>query len=66
MFTSYMIQIIGYWEIVLKNVTLKNCLPGATNIVKNSDKENMSIVAMEQHLMGKIPGVLMMALLEML
>ena len=31
----------------LRNFTLKNCLFGATNMVRNSDKKSMFIVAME-------------------
>ena len=36
MFTPYIILIIGQ---KFQSETLKNCLSGATNIVKNSDKE---------------------------
>ena len=38
MFTSYIIYIIGQKNQV-RNFTLKNCLFGVTNIVKNSDRE---------------------------
>ena len=46
------------------NVKLKNCLVGATNVVKNSDKEkSMCIVAVEQYLIVQVHGVLIMSFL---
>ena len=59
-------DLVSWPKIPLKNFTLKNYLFGATNIVKNSDKDKWMIVAIEQHLMEEIGGVLVMALLEML
>ena len=36
----YIVYDLDYWpKIPLKNLKLKNCLFGATNIAKNSDKE---------------------------
>ena len=49
-----------------RNFTLKDCLFGSTNIVKDNVKESMYIAATEQHLMEKVRSVLVMALLEML
>ena len=49
---NYLIKIVnvhivydlGDWpKILLRNFTLKNCLFGATNIVKKSDKEKLCI-----------------------
>ena len=46
-------------KVPLRSFTLKYCLFGATNIVKNSDKEKYVYS-------GKGSGVLAMAVLEML
>ena len=44
-------------KISLRNFTLKNCLFGATNVVKDNDKKSMCTAATEQHLMEKGHGV---------
>ena len=37
---AYIVYDLNDWpKVLLRNVTLKNCLFGATNIIKNSDKE---------------------------
>ena len=55
------------WPKILRdNFTLKNCLFGLTNILKNSAVLNGFILAMELCLMEEVFEVLIMALLEML
>ena len=45
---AYTVYDLDNWpKTPLNNFTLKNCLSGATNIVKNCDKVSMTIVAME-------------------
>ena len=52
---------IAWQKLPLRNFTLKNCLFGATNIVKSCDKKLcVCIVATEQYLMEKVSGVLAM------
>ena len=48
-----------------QNFTLQNCLFGATNIVKNSDKEKYVYRGYEIGFDGKVSRVLTMTMLEM-
>ena len=53
-------------KILLRNFTLKNCLFGATNIVKSSDKSKKVYSGYEIAFFGKVIGHLVMTLLGML
>ena len=50
----------------LNNFNLKHSLFGATNKVEKVIKKSGCIVAMEQHLMEQVHGILVMTLLKML
>ena len=58
---------LGAWpKIPLRNFTLKNCLFGATDIVKNTDKEKYVYSGYEIVFDGKGEWSLTMTMLEML
>ena len=59
-YTAY--DLDGWPRNSTNNLKCKNCLPGATNIVKNSGKEKDT----KQHLMVQFLRVLITNLLEML
>ena len=53
-------------KIPLRNIAIKNCLFGATGVVKSSNNKKYVYMAMKQHLIGNVSGVLIIVLLETL
>ena len=53
-------------KIPRRNIAIKNCLFGATGVVKNSNNKKYVYMAMKQHLIGNVSGVLIIVLLETL
>ena len=65
-YLSKIVNIYIVFDLDNLDFEFKNCLYGATSIVKKrKDKESMCIVAMEWDLIVQVHGVLIMILLEM-
>ena len=63
---AYIIYELDIWQKVSRNnLKLKNCLFGATNIVKLMIKLNGFILAIKKHLKDQVRGVLVMIFLKM-
>ena len=63
----YIVYDLDAWpKVPLRNFTLKICLFGATNIVKNSDKEKDVYSDYRISLMEKLKGVVAVTMLETL
>ena len=64
------VYIVCHLDALPRNPTnsfkFKNCLFGASSVVKNSDKKTMCMVATEEHLIVQVLEVLIMTVLQIL